>query len=724
MLITNFASGELSEKIYGRVDLGQYYQGASYINNFNINILGGVKRRTGFKRLAKLNGNSKLVPFIVDSNLSFILEFTEKKVYVWENGKKLIDYNDNQLCYETEYLQAEINDIQYAQNYNTMIFVHENHTPYSLVYDFATKNFSFEKMQFNFIPDVNIDDDYNLIIYADLALPAVIKVNDNEYIIDNKTYRKNEMFCVFEAQLYYYDSEKEEWTHFANNDPNIDKGIFTTEGNYPSSVAFFNSRLWFASTKKSAQGIWASATVDTEGTRYRNFATYQKYITVNKVLKDSDTHIFTGDILLENVTDDYTLITNVTQDFTKENVLEKDFKDYYISSEFFPVGSKIVELTADTMKINAKANITEDKKAVVSTIQLWKDINITTNEDYEYYIVSNNSVTADCSFNFEIASNENDKIRWLATNKFLCIGTESSIWNIPNGVNAIQIYSEMAGRYGTDKIQALCIDTAIVYFAQGKYAIREYYYNNQTEAFTTNNIAILAEQMLNESYVVDFDYLTNPYNKLFIVRADGKAVELLYDKNNGILAWSRCTHGNALIKSCCVTRGDKQNDLIYVSVFDNGEYYLELLDDNNKVYLDSYDLFTPSKVMNYQNNAIVYNETKDLISNINEIPDDFINAGDVVYIGYNYFSELHSLPIVDNSEKKRIVNLQIRFLNSFMPFLTFDEAPDERFNNVKEPYSGIQKITIPGKSEKDVFFKIKYNGVKAVNILSINAITT
>ena len=66
MLITNFASGELSQNLNGRVDIQQYYQGASRIENFEIIPTGGIKRRPGTQRLAELSGNSKIIPFIVD----------------------------------------------------------------------------------------------------------------------------------------------------------------------------------------------------------------------------------------------------------------------------------------------------------------------------------------------------------------------------------------------------------------------------------------------------------------------------------------------------------------------------------------------------------------------------------------------------------------------------------------------------------------------------------
>ena len=81
MLITNFASGELSPALNGRVDLRQYYQGAASIQNFEIIPTGGIKRRPGTKRLAQLDGESRIIPFIVDKNNVYILQFALNPVY-------------------------------------------------------------------------------------------------------------------------------------------------------------------------------------------------------------------------------------------------------------------------------------------------------------------------------------------------------------------------------------------------------------------------------------------------------------------------------------------------------------------------------------------------------------------------------------------------------------------------------------------------------------------
>lgn len=725
MLITNFASGELSPKLNGRVDLNQYWQGCGKLENFNIIPTGGIQRRTGFKRILKLEGDARLIPFIVNSAFSFIICIYPGKIVIYDT-----DFSKTFTINDFPYTDpVHIASIHYAQNYDTLIICSRFHRPYKLVFSIAEGTFTAGPMAFDFMPDVNLDDDYDFIM-STVNLESVIVNKSNktvtytniEEVQVTRTYSDiDSIFMIYAGKLYHYkDSDASPWQEY-DQDPDIDeKGtLFTTEGKYPAAVSFYNNRLFFAGTDAAPQKIWASATPDTTGNRYNDFSTYQKYVTVNKVLKDADVHIFTGKILAtaKNV------ITDVTQDFTQLDILQKDISEYFVTNANIPVGTKVIGVTATTLTLSAEANIKEDLTAEVFNISLWKVSTSPSADDYEMKVVSNNTTTSDCSFNFEIASQENDAIKFIAAAKYLTVGTESSVWIIPNTINALQIIAENNGRYGSDDIQGICIDTAVVFFAQGKYAIREHYYNAQSEAFQTNNIAIMAEQMLTESPAADFDYMNNPYNRLFIIREDGKSVQLLYDKNNGVMGWNRITHGKAFLRQCCITRGDRQNDHCYVSVRDGKDYYLELLDENNQIYLDSWKEWKGS-LEGYSEEAVLYNSTTQKICETPAaIPEDFISEGDVVYVGYYYISDIISMPVLNNDPtgKKRITSLLVRFLDSYMPEMKIDDLVNEKFINVKTPFSGVKSITYPGISDRDVTFELTTCIPERVSILSINA---
>lgn len=716
MLITNFSSGELSETLSGRVDLPIYFQGCKKLINFDVIPTGGIKRRVGTERVGKLAEECRLIPFILDKDNSFILEFIPKKIYVWKNGEKLIDILGEQVCIETEYESlAQIKEIQYAQNYDTMIFVQKDFKPLQIVYNFSTKQFDYGPMGFDYFPDVQLDDDFDFVKIADEnGLPEA--EFDGQY-------------CVYKGQLWKWDEKNTEWVIDGDN-PDVDTELFNTENKYPGCVSFFNGRLYFASTHEKRQKVWASCTPDTQGTRYNDFSTYQKFVTVEKVVKDPDVHIFTANILVKDIdkNENITVLTSVTQDLTEANVLEKDITEYFITaseSSYIPVGTKVLSCTKDSITINKALDLEEDASSIVFTIQLWRSSNSPSADDYEYKVINNNLTTSDCAFFFEVASDQNDAIQWIASNKFLAIGTESSIWCVPSSVTAQTVIAEMNGRYGSDAIQGQCVGDAMIFFAQGKRGIREYYYSSQDEAFRTNDIAITSEQMLTESPAIDFDFVTNPYNRILIVRADGSLVSLLYDKNNGVMAWNRIELATNII-SCAVVRGDAQSDIVYFAVKDGENYYLERLDENKKIYLDSYSLYNPgiAGTDGYSDKAFIFNKTKNLIISVNdEMPEDFISENDGVYIGYKFESLISSMPCVANDPvgKKRIIDLSVRFMKSYMPIVSCTDKPDEFFNAETIPFTGLKKISYPGTADKDVNFTIKIDEPYECNILAVNA---
>jgi len=800
MLITNFSSGELSPTLNGRVDLGQYFQAAQRLENFEIIPTGGIKRRVGTQRLTAIDENSRLIPFILDKDNVFLFQAYAFTLKIWKiaaNGNLTLlqtitfsepdtqptqqNFGLNKWYYKNandEYVKAttyqsgttyyynyfdfislaEIRDIQYAQNYNVIVMVNKNHEPVILEYSQTTHLFKCSYMHFNFEPEVILDDDYEYVMLALNYLPNALKVGNHyefTYQSESGAAKKiypdgvTDIYCVYESHLYKYDETKG-WEQ-TGDDP--ESGVvFTTENNFPGAVAFFNNRLWLASTIKEQQKIWASAIPDTSD-RYANdptkstfaandFSTYTKYVTVNKSVKDADLHMFTCDIKKSdvNTTTHTTVLTNVSQDLTSS--LAKDKSLYYVSGDTVPVGTKVVAITSNTITISTdKIPIPEPEPVEegetpaeaklenqVYTIQLWHNATVPDGNDYEYIVVNNNITRADDSFNFEIASDENDAIMFMASNKFLAVGTESSIWSIAASSSATSISAVMQGRYGSDQKQGQIVATATIYLAQGKKGIREFYFDNQSEAFQTNNIAILAEHMLTESAAVDFDYMSNPYNRILVTRSDGTIASLLYDKTNGIMGWNRITRTSGAIKDLAVTRGPDENDLVFMVVQDGKDaagkdlFYIERLDAGQKIYLDSWKVYAGSTA-GYTDKAYVYNATQNKTAPADDIPADFSADTDEVYIGYLIKSYIKSMPVMNNDPtgKKRIVSLLVRFLESDMPVLKVTGLPDENFYDVEAPFSGIKEITYPGQSDRDVFFELETTSCKNTCILSVNA---
>lgn len=81
---TNFTAGELSPRLYGRVDISKYYNGVSKLKNFLIQTQGGVERRTGTKFIEFAHEPAggivtasppRLARFQYNVDQSYVLEF-------------------------------------------------------------------------------------------------------------------------------------------------------------------------------------------------------------------------------------------------------------------------------------------------------------------------------------------------------------------------------------------------------------------------------------------------------------------------------------------------------------------------------------------------------------------------------------------------------------------------------------------------------------------------
>ena len=81
-LINNFNGGELSPYLYGRADFPKYNTGCITMENFIPLSYGGAIKRSGtrFITQTKDNNAARLIPFVVDVDNTYLLEFTRRTI--------------------------------------------------------------------------------------------------------------------------------------------------------------------------------------------------------------------------------------------------------------------------------------------------------------------------------------------------------------------------------------------------------------------------------------------------------------------------------------------------------------------------------------------------------------------------------------------------------------------------------------------------------------------
>ena len=158
---TNFTAGELSPKLYGRVDIAKYVNGAATLENVIPLVQGGVISRPGTRYVCpsaygdETTANygsgsaSRLVPFVFNRNQSYVLEFCDRKIRFFRDNEIIMDGGEP---YEvaTPYTEDQLSDLNFAQKSDTLIIVHQSVEPYRL------QRFGDNSWQLSLIPFVSV----------------------------------------------------------------------------------------------------------------------------------------------------------------------------------------------------------------------------------------------------------------------------------------------------------------------------------------------------------------------------------------------------------------------------------------------------------------------------------------------------------------------------------------------------------------------------------------
>ncbi len=133
---TNFTAGELSPRMYGRVDVARYNNGAKTLTNVVPLIHGGVARRDGtrFVKETKTSAKaSRLVPYVFNTDQAYILEFGDGYIRFYNDSGAQIESSPS-VAYEiaSPYTEAQLPAIDFCQSADTMFLFHPDVYPQRL----------------------------------------------------------------------------------------------------------------------------------------------------------------------------------------------------------------------------------------------------------------------------------------------------------------------------------------------------------------------------------------------------------------------------------------------------------------------------------------------------------------------------------------------------------------------------------------------------------------
>jgi len=276
----NFSAGELSPKVQGRVDLTIFQNGCKRMRNFIAETQGGVRFRTGTRHVmhTRLNQLAVLIPFQFNDIQSYLLEFTDQKMRVYKDEGIIVE-GDKTITGITQANPGVFTSASHGYSNGDEVFIFDvvGMTDFNgksfLIANQTTNTFTLQDIDSNDIDTTSFD------AYVSGGVAARIVEVDTPYL-------EAELFEIKWAQnadvMYMVHPNHEprkltrtshtSWTlttytrTYSGSDP------FGSAGNYPSTVAFAQSRLAMMGTDNAPETVWFSMSPDTSGNpRYDNF---------------------------------------------------------------------------------------------------------------------------------------------------------------------------------------------------------------------------------------------------------------------------------------------------------------------------------------------------------------------------------------------------------------------------------------------------------------------
>lgn len=138
-VINDFTSGELSDRMTGKIDSEIYARGCKTLENFIVCYpTGSIERRPGTRYVCEVADSAKktrLVSFVLSQTAIYILEFSNNKIRFIKNNALITTGTPAvPVSVTTTYTEAQLFDLKFVQVEKELYIVHPSHEPAKLTY--------------------------------------------------------------------------------------------------------------------------------------------------------------------------------------------------------------------------------------------------------------------------------------------------------------------------------------------------------------------------------------------------------------------------------------------------------------------------------------------------------------------------------------------------------------------------------------------------------------
>ena len=549
----NFTAGELTQRLFGRTDLGRYDNGATTVENFLVQPHGGLSRRPGTRYIAEVKTSSaktRLIRFQFNVEQVYVIEMGNNYMRFYKDGGQIVDGSSNAIELTTTYTTAQVPDVKFAQTADVMYLVHPAHPPRKLTRSSHTSwsitdvdlkrgamldpNITTTTLLANGrTGNVNITASASLFTSNDVG--RLVQLHKGFAKITSITSATVAVAAVQELE----DGRTELMPTYACTT------ISFHEGDPDSTGLEHNDRLEDTAGNFIDQGFEVGMRVTLTGSTSNNFTNL-----LVVAVTDTTLVIAPGnDLAAEAAGDSVTLVGSLVAD--KKWRLGAFFIGSYPSTVAFY----------------------EQRLVFAGTSNQPQTMFFSQSGDFENFEIGTD---ADDGLQYTIGSNEVNVIRYLVSSSQLVVGTSggefvvrASGFDEPLTPTNTQIKQQTT--FGSAPIQPLLIGNSTLFIQRAKRKLRELAFSSESDSYVAPDMTILADH-ITDGGIEEMAYQQEPDSVAWLVRADGVLACMTFRREEQVVAWHRHIvggafgSGNAVVESVATIPGDIDEDQVWVIV--------------------------------------------------------------------------------------------------------------------------------------------------------------
>jgi hypothetical protein len=283
---TNFSTGELDPLLRARVDLTAYTNALEKATNVVCQPQGGIRRRPGSRFITALANSGtesaangvRLVEFEFSTSDSYMLCFTHERMYIFKAGVLISNINGTGNPYLSTsgvgLTGAKLNNIVWTQSADTLIVVHPDVAPISIVRGANDASWTASAITFDSIPKyafaISVTSPAGTLTPSAVSGKVTLTASSSVFVAGSVGQYVNAS-PQGRAKIVRYNSGTSvdaitEFPFFntaaiANGSWDLETGyeaVWSATKGYPRSVTFHEGRLYFGGSKSRPSTIWGS----------------------------------------------------------------------------------------------------------------------------------------------------------------------------------------------------------------------------------------------------------------------------------------------------------------------------------------------------------------------------------------------------------------------------------------------------------------------------------